>query len=58
MLRRHYMYKGSFTFPLDCMNEFDTKQISPTIGWKEPPPAEELMKGPSRFEKKLTYSIY
>ena len=51
MLHRRSMYEGSFTLPSDRVNEFDPKQIAPTIGMKEPPPTEELMKGPSRFEK-------
>ena len=52
MLHRHSMYEGSFTLPSDRVNEFDPKQIAPTIGMKEPLPTEELMKGP-RFEKKV-----
>ena len=53
MLHRRSMYEGSFTLPSDRINEFDPKQIAPTIGMKEPPPTEELMQGPSRFEKKV-----
>ena len=45
------MYEGSFTLPSDRLNEFDPKQIAPTIGMREPLPTEELKKGPSRFEK-------
>ena len=51
MLHRRSMYEGSFTLPSD-RNTCDPKQIAPTIGMKEPPPTEELMKGPSRFDKK------
>ena len=53
MLHRRSTYKGSFTLPFDRMNEFDPKQIAPTIGMKEPPSTEELMAGPSRFQKKV-----
>ena len=53
MLHRGSMYEGSFTSPSDRINKFDPKQIALTIGMKEPPPTEELMKGPSRFEKKV-----
>lgn len=38
----------SFNLPSDH-NEFDPKQIATTIGMKEPPPTEELLKGPLRF---------
>ena len=51
MLHRRCVHEGSFTLPSD-RNDFDPKQIAPTIGMKEPPPTEELMKGPSRFDKK------
>ena len=47
------MYEGSFTLPSDRINEFDAKQIASTIGMKVPLPTEELMKGPSHFEKKV-----
>ena len=40
MLHRHSTFEGSFTLPSDRMNEFDAKQISPTIGMKEPPSTE------------------
>lgn len=53
MLHRRSTFEGSFTLPSDRMNEFDAKQISPTIGMKEPPSTEELMAGPSRFENKV-----
>ena len=53
MLHRRSTYEGSFTLPSDRMNEFHPKQIAPTIGMKEPPSTEELMAGPSRFEKKV-----
>ena len=53
MLHRRSTFEGSFTLPSDRMNEFDAKQISPTIGMKEPPSTEELMAGPSRFAKKV-----
>ncbi|XP_068709173.1 uncharacterized protein [Montipora foliosa] len=52
MLHRRSVYEGSFTLPSD-RNSFDPKQIAPTIGMKEPPPTEELLKGPSRFDKKI-----
>ena len=51
MLQRRSVYEGSFTLPSDT-NSFDPKQIAPTLGMKEPPLTEELMKGPSRFDKK------
>lgn len=51
MLQRRSVYEGSFTLPSD-RNSFDPKQIAPTLGIKEPPPTEELLKGPSRFDKK------
>jgi len=38
----------SFNLPSDH-NEFDPKQIATTIGMKELPPTEELLKGPSHF---------
>ena len=47
------MYEGSFTLPSERMNESYPKQIAHTIGMKEPPPTEDLMKGPFCFEKKL-----
>ena len=47
MLHRRTMY-----VPCDKVHDFDPKQIAPTIGMKDPPPTEELLKGPSRFEKK------
>ena len=39
------------------MNESYPKQIAHTIGMKEPPPTEELMKGPFCFEKKLKWAL-
>ena len=48
MLRMRTQMEGSFNLPSD-RNEFDPKQIATTIGMKEPPPTEELLKGPSRF---------
>ena len=50
MLQRRSQMEGSFSQPSD-RNEFDPKQIAPTLGMKEPPPTEVLMKGPSRFLK-------
>ena len=40
--------EGTFSLPSD-RNEFDPKQIATTIGMKEPPPIEELLKGPLHF---------
>jgi len=51
MLLTRKEFQGSFSGPLD-VDEFDPKQIAPTLGMKEPPPTEELMKGPSRFSMK------
>ena len=51
MLQRRSQMEGSFSQPSD-RNEFDPKQIAPTLAMKEPPPTEVLMKGPSRFVKK------
>ena len=48
MLRMHTQMEGSFNLPSD-RNESDPKQIATTIAMKEPPPTEELLKGPSRF---------
>ena len=48
MLQTRTQMEGSFNLPSD-RNEFDPKQIATTIGMKEPPPTEELLKGPSRF---------
>ena len=42
-LRMRTQMKGSFNLPSD-RNEFDPKQIATTIGMKEPPPTEELLK--------------
>ena len=52
MLQRRSVSEVSFTLPSD-RNGFDPKQIAPTLEMKEPPPTEELMKGPSCFDKKL-----
>lgn len=51
MLQRRAQMEGSFSQPSD-RNDFDPKQIAPTLAMKEPPPTEVLMKGPSRFLKK------
>lgn len=48
MLRMRTQMEGSFNLPSD-RNEFDPKEIAATIGMKDPPPTEELLKGPSRF---------
>jgi len=48
MLQRRTQVEGSFNMPSD-RNEFNPKQIAPTIGMRAPPPTEELLKGPSRF---------
>ena len=48
MLRLRTRLEGIFNLPSDG-NEFDPKQIATTIGKKEPPPTEELLKGPLRF---------
>ena len=50
MLKERSQFEGSFTQHTDD-NTFNPKQIAPTLGMKEPPPTEVLMKGPSRFEK-------
>ena len=54
MLQRRSQIEGSFSQPSD-RNEFDPKQIAPTLAMKEPPPTEVLMKGPSRFPKKSKF---
>lgn len=51
MLQRRAQMEGSFSQPSD-RNDFDPKQIAPTLATKEPPPTEVLMKGPSWFLKK------
>lgn len=48
MLQRRSQMEGSFSQPSD-RNEFDPKQIAPTLAIKEPPSTEVLMKGPLRF---------
>lgn len=50
MLQRRSRMEGSFSQP-SYRNEFDPKQIAPTLAMKEPSPTEVLMKGPSRFIK-------
>lgn len=50
MLKERSQFEGSFTQRTDD-NAFNPKQIAPTLGMKEPPPTEVLMKGPLRFEK-------
>ncbi|XP_015748821.1 PREDICTED: uncharacterized protein LOC107328613 [Acropora digitifera] len=54
MLQRRSQIEGTFSQPSD-RNEFDPKQIAPTLAMKEPPPTEVLMKGPSRFLKKSKF---
>ena len=44
-------FEGSFSSRSD-VDEFNQKQIAPTLGMKEPPPTEELIKAPSRFAMK------
>ena len=50
MLKERIDFQGSFLQQTDD-NVFDPKQITPTLGMKEPPPTKELMIGPSRFLK-------
>ena len=40
--------QGSFSARSD-VDDFNPKQIAPTLAMKAPPPTEELMKAPSRF---------
>ena len=40
--------QGSFSARSD-VDDFNPKQIAPTLAMKAPPPNEELMKVPSRF---------
>lgn len=42
----HRMWEHSFILPSGKVNGFHLKQIAPTTGMKEPPPTEELLKGP------------
>lgn len=51
MLDKRRRFEGSFSSKAD-VDEFDPKQIAPTLGMKAPPPPEELMKAPSRFNMK------
>lgn len=51
MLQTRQEFKGSFSGRSD-VDEFNPKQIAQTIGMKEPPPTEQLMKAPSRFNMK------
>lgn len=44
-------FPGSFSAKND-VNEFDPKQIAPTLAMKAPPSTDELMKVPSRFSLK------
>ena len=50
MLKERCVFQGSFSQPTDD-KIFDPKQIAPTIGMKEAPSTEELLKGPSRLSK-------
>ena len=50
MLKDRAQFEGSFSQRTDD-NVFHPKQIAPTLGMKEAPPTEELMKGPSRLTK-------
>ena len=51
MLKVRSEFEEKFSGRSD-QDEFDPKQIAPTIGMKEPPPTEELLKAPSRFTMK------
>ena len=44
-------FQGSVSAKND-IDEFDPKQIAPTLAMKAPPSTEELMKAPSRFPLK------
>lgn len=44
-------FEGSFSAKSD-VDEFNPKQIAPTLAMKAPPSTEELMKAPSRFAMK------
>ena len=48
MLQNRILFQGNFQARAD-VDEFDPKQISPTIGMMEPPPTEQLMNAPTRF---------
>ena len=55
MLSKRKEFQGIFSSRLD-VNEFNPKQIAPTLGMKEAPPTEQLLKAPSRFSMKLKES--
>ena len=53
--RLHLQHRNtSITILLDGQKNMSSthKQTHPKIGMKEPPPTEELMRGPSRFAMK------
>lgn len=51
MLFTRKEFQGIFSSRSD-VDEFKPKQISPTLGMKEAPPTEQLLKAPSRFSMK------
>lgn len=51
MLDTRKRFEGSFSAKSD-VDDFNPKQIAPTLAMKAPPPTEELMKAPSRFAMK------
>lgn len=51
MLFTRKEFQGIFSSRSD-VDEFNPKQISPTLGMKEAPPTEQLLKAPSRFSMK------
>ena len=51
MLQTRRAFEGSFSARSD-VDEFNPKQIAPTLAMKAPPPTAELLKAPSRFAMK------
>ena len=51
MLDTQRGFQGSFSAKND-VDEFDPKQIAPTLAMKAAPSTEELLKAPSRFSLK------
>lgn len=55
MLSTRKEFQGIFSSRSD-VDEFNPKQIAPTLGMKEVPSTEQLLKAPSRFTMKLKES--
>ena len=51
MLQTRKAFEGRFSARSD-VDEFNPKQIAPTLAMKAPPPTAELLKAPSRFAMK------